>query len=47
MNTRQKALILVSMLIIASMVLAACQPAAAPTPETHRRDHRRHPNCRG
>jgi peptide/nickel transport system substrate-binding protein len=33
MNTRQKALILVSMLIIASMVLAACQPAAAPTPE--------------
>jgi peptide/nickel transport system substrate-binding protein len=34
MNTRQKALILVSMLIIASMVLAACQPAAAPTAET-------------
>jgi peptide/nickel transport system substrate-binding protein len=33
MNTRQKVLILVSMLIIASMVLAACQPAAAPTPE--------------
>jgi hypothetical protein len=34
MNTRQKALILVSLLIVASMVLAACQPAAAPTPET-------------
>jgi peptide/nickel transport system substrate-binding protein len=34
MNTRQKALILVSLLIVASMALAACQPAAAPTAET-------------
>ena len=33
MNTRQKGLILFSLLIIASMVLAACQPAATPTPE--------------
>jgi hypothetical protein len=33
MNTRPKGLILFSLLIIASMVLAACQPAAAPTPE--------------
>jgi peptide/nickel transport system substrate-binding protein len=33
MNTRQKALILISLLIVASMVLAACQPTAAPTPE--------------
>jgi predicted small secreted protein len=32
MNTRPKGLILFSLLIIASMVLAACQPAAAPTP---------------
>ncbi len=33
MNTRPKGLILFSLLIIASMVLAACQPAATPTPE--------------
>jgi peptide/nickel transport system substrate-binding protein len=33
MNTRQKVLILFSLLIIASMVLAACQPTAAPAPE--------------
>jgi peptide/nickel transport system substrate-binding protein len=33
MNTRPKWLILFSLLIIASLVLAACQPAATPTPE--------------
>lgn len=33
MHTRQKGLIFFSLLIIASMILAACQTAATPTPE--------------